>query len=269
MSIRLLTEKDRAVLHALAAQQPEQNLYLLGNLESVGFTQDFCTFWGDFSAGGTLRGVANRYFTGWSIYGLSNADWRALAALVDADPNAARLQDNPGGTPSLLPFLITYGAARIDVEELMRLDCAHFRAQEAPQGWRVRRAIPADLDALADFYAEAGDMARTRAGTERPLRDGRVFVAVDSFGHIGAAALTNAETRTQPLLAMIGGVYTAPALRGQGLGKAVCSALCASLCSGGTTPILYWQHPSAGRIYRALGFRPIGSWRSIWLVRQK
>ncbi len=146
----------------------------------------------------------------------------------------------------------------------MRLDGAYFAPHPAPATWQIRPAAAADLDALAGFYADAGDMSRSRAGIERPLRDGRIYVAVGSTGEIGAAALTNAET-TDPALAMIGGVYTAPAYRGLGLSKAVCSALCAELLTERKAPILYWKEPAAGHVYRALGFRPIGSWRAVRL----
>lgn len=268
MSAHTLGEADGAALRALVVRRPEINLFLLGNLETVGFHQPFCTFWGDFAEDGALRGVANRYFTGWSVFGRPDADWSALAALLDADPAAARLQDNPGGVDSLLPFVHHYAASRIDVEELMRLDAVSFQPQPTPAGWRIRRADDRDLDSLAALYAAAGDMQRPRAAVERPLRDGRVYIAVDRHETIAAAALTNAETRDAPALAMIGGVYTSPEYRALGLSKAVCSALCASLLDDGKIPLLYWQTPAAGHVYRALGFRAIGQWRSAWLQRK-
>ncbi len=267
MTTRKLGETDRAALRALARQQPENNLFLLGNLESLGLDRPFCTFWGDFAANGSLRGVANRYFTGWSLYGQTDADWSALAALIDADKDAERLQDNPGAIASILPFLRRCKAANVHVEELMRLEAADFAARPVPPGWQVRRATMGDLDALAALYADAGDMTRSRPGTERPLRDGRVYLALDEAGAVGAAALTNAEMQTPPRLAMVGGVFTPPAQRGRGLAASVCSVLCASLLADEITPVLYWKHPAAGHIYRELGFQPIGSWRSVWLER--
>jgi len=77
-----------------------------------------------------------------------------------------------------------------------------------------------------------------------------------------ATALTNAEIRHR---AMIGGVFTDPAVRGRGLSQAVCSALCAELLAEGKQPALYWANPAAGTVYRKLGFRLIGQWRSVWL----
>ncbi len=264
--IRPLQASDRGALEALLAQAPEHTLYFQGNIETLGFAADFCRFWGDFDAQGLLRGALNRYFTGWGVYGLPDADWPALAARIDADAAASRLQDNPGGIPSILPLLRRHRAVQVDEEELMRLDAADFRPQPAPPGVVVRRATMADLPGLVGLYADAGSMTRSPAGVERPLRDTTVFVAVVGEGgaaQVVSAALTNAEGRA---LAMVGGVYTPPEWRQRGYSRAVCSALCAQLLAAGKQPILYWKMPSAGRVYRTLGFRPIGTWRAVLLA---
>lgn len=274
--IRPLREADRAAAVALLRAAPYLNLYLLGNLESLGFDQPFCEFWGDFD-GPALRAVVNRYMQGWSVYGGADADWTGLAAVVDNHPvGAERLQDNPGGIPSFLPYLRRYDAPQVEEQHIMDLAEADFRPRPAPEGVRVRRASLADLGALVLFYSDAGSMSRSPLGVERPLRDSRLWLAEvggeadgetdgEADGEVVSAALTNAETRD---LAMIGGVYTPPQWRNRGLSQAVCSALCADLLAAGKRPVLYWDNPSAGRVYTKLGFRPRGVWRSAWLQRR-
>ena len=188
---------------------------------------------------------------GWVIYGEPDASWQELAAVMDSHPTPAdRLQDNPGGVASFVPYLRTYEAVHTVAEELMVLTQGDFRPGEALPGHTIRRAIAEDLDALVEFYADAGSMARSRAAVERPLRDLRVWVATRD-GAIYSAALTNAELATS---AMVGGVFTEPGSRNRGLGRAVCSALCADLLHEGKQPVLYWQAPAAGAVYRKLGF---------------
>ena len=135
-----------------------------------------------------------------------------------------------------------------------RVPCA------APPGIILRRATLDDVDALLQLYANAGDMRRVRT-IEYPICATRLWLAEQS-GEIVAAALTNAET---PSLAMIGGVYTAPSVRGRGYSQALCSALCRELLGDDKQPVLYWATPAAGAVYRKLGFRRIGEWRSVWL----
>ncbi|MCE7983925.1 MAG: GNAT family N-acetyltransferase [Caldilinea sp. CFX5] len=263
--IRPLTETDRAVTVRFLSSAPQLNLYMLGNLEKLGFTNAICEFWGDVveQAGvTTMRAVLNRYMTGWTIYGVGEADWGTLGAILDQHPAGAnRLQDNPGGIDSFLPYLQRYRAENIKIEEVMALHPADFQPVTAPKGVVIRRGTLADLPRLIEFYANAEHLSRSPAGVERPLRDTRLWLA-EQTGNMVATALTNAETNHW---AMIGGVYTPPAMRGRGLSQAVCSALCTELIAEQKQPILYWDTPAAGAVYRKLGFRATGTWRSVWL----
>ena len=264
--IRLLHEEDRAAAIALLAAAPQLTPYMGGNLEKLGFVRDFCEFWGDVveDPDGTvhLRAILNRYMTGWSVYGQSAADWRGLGQVLDAHPaGAVRLQDNPGGIDTFLPYLCRYYGEQTKVEELMDLSQANFRPMTPPADVTVRRGVMDDLPTLTRFYATACDMARPREAIARPLQDTRLWLA-EQNGNVLATALTNAEIQQ---MAMIGGVFTAPSARKRGLSQAVCSALCAELFAEGKQPALYWANPAAGAVYRKLGFRPIGHWRSVWL----
>ena len=266
--IRLLTEEDRARTIQYLSQAPHYNLYMLGNMDKLGFTHEFCEFWGDFADETndqpTLRGVLNRYMTGWTVYGESGADWQGLGAIVDShNIQAERLQDNPNGVASFLPYLQRYQEDHDEVEEVMALATTDFCPVPARNDVVIRRGRLSDLAKLATFYADAEHMTRTAAAVERPLRDTRLWLA-EADGQVLATALTNAETSN---LAMIGGVYTPVTARGRGLSQAVCSALCADLLADGKQPILYWSTPAAGAVYRKLGFRPCGQWRSVWLER--
>jgi predicted GNAT family acetyltransferase len=264
--IRLLTEADRAAVIALLQQAPALNLYMLGNLEQLGFQHELSQFWGDFAdeggESGQLRGILNRYMTGWDVYGLPTADWAALAQVIDMHPiQAVRLQDNPGGVPSILPYLKRYHAAQSGVETLMALTPDQFVPSPVPPGITVRRATMDDLPALVAFYARAENMTRTAPAVERPLRDTRLWMAM-AGEEILSTALTNAETQD---FAMIGGVFTKPSARKRGLSRAVCGALCPDLITSQRQPILYWRNPLAGSVYRQLGFQKIGQWRAVWL----
>src|SRR5690242_11704960 len=111
--IRRLVESDRESVSKLLSLAPHTNLYMLGNIEANGFGSDFCEFFGDVESG-QVRGVVNRYMTGWSVFGAADADWMGLGAVVDShEVRAERLQDNPGGIDSFLPFLQRYECASL------------------------------------------------------------------------------------------------------------------------------------------------------------
>jgi predicted GNAT family acetyltransferase len=266
--IRPLSETDHDVVVTFLSQAPQYNLYILGNLEKLGFDHAFCEYWGDFaddtqSKTPTLRGVINRYMSGWTIYGEPGTNWAGLAKTLDNHPiQAERLQDNPGGIDSFLPFLQRFTSEKTETEEVMTLERENLQPVNQIEGVTVRRGTMRDLARLTRFYGVAEHMTRSAAAVERPLRDTRLWLA-EADGEILSTALTNAETTA---LAMIGGVYTPPAARGRRLSQAVCHALCSDLIAAGKQPVLYWSTPAAGAVYRKLGFHACGQWRSIWLI---
>lgn len=268
--IRLLAAADYDPTYTFCNQNPALNLYFLGNLESLGLETDICQFWGSFDVAGEVNGVLNRYMDGWNIADGPGCDYQGFAHILDAHPaGAARLQDNTRYIPSFQPYLRHYRSVLELTEYLCDLDASDFNPASTPlrlhsgQAWPVRRATLADFDALCAFYLNAEDMARSPRGVERPLVHGRVFI-VELGQEIVSSVLTNAETRTA---AMIGGVYTPPQHRGQGYAGAAMVALCRSLLDDHLRPVLYYQHPAAGAIYRRLGFRDLGLWRSVRLER--
>ena len=168
--LRRVGEADRRAMVTLLAQAPQLNLYLLGNLESPGFDADYCEFWGDFDEAGRLRAVVNRYMNGWTLYGATDADWPRIGALMDDYPlSMERLQDNPGGVPSVLPYVQRYVAASVVEAEIMTLAAADFRPIPPPDGVEVRRATLVDLPQLITRYADAGSMRRAPAAARRAL----------------------------------------------------------------------------------------------------
>ena len=264
--IRPLTDSDYEQIYAFCERNAALNLYFLGNLESLGVESDICQFWGSFDDGDRLNGerltgVLMRYMDGWNIADAPGCDYPGFGRILDEHAVvAARLQDNTRHTDSFLPFLRRYQAALTQIEYLCELHPEDFNPTCKP--WPARRATLADYEALCDFYADAGHMSRNPRAVRRPLENGRVFV-VEVGGQIVSSVLTNAETKT---LAMIGGVYTPPRHRGQGYASAAMVALCRSLIDDGIRPVLYYENPGAGAIYRRLGFKDLGLWRSVRLA---
>ena len=257
----LLTNAHHDLIYSFCNQNPALNLYFLGNLEALGVESDICQFWGSFDGDGALTGVLMRYMDGWNIADGPGCDYAGLGQIVDAHPaGAARLQDNTRYVESFASFLHRYQEQEASIEYLCDLNQQDFTPTCKP--WPVRRAVMSDFDALCRFYADAGRMSRIPRGVERPLQDGRVFV-VEVENQIVSSVLTNAETRS---LAMIGGVFTPPAQRGNGYASTAMVALCSSLIADDIHPVLYYDNPAAGGIYRRLGFNDLGLWKSVHLA---
>lgn len=258
--IRRLVSADETELAAVLRRDPRNNLFLLGNLSSMGMEAPDLEYWGCHE-GDYLTGVLMRYRANWALYDAGVADFGAMAAVLDDHPAGARAITGQYD-------LVSRFWERVRRYESYEDHRSYFAVLDAvadlPGVGRARRATEADVPGVTALYAEAGEMARDAVGVQRVLAHGRIFVA-EQGGQIVSAALTNTETQD---MAMIGGVYTPPGLRNQGYATACMDALCRDLLREGIQPCLFYDNPRAGSIYRRLGFRDVGTWRLLRL-RQK
>jgi predicted GNAT family acetyltransferase len=131
----------------------------------------------------------------------------------------------------------------------------------------ARPATLADLDLLAELYAGAWSMYRSRASVANKLAQTRVFVVEEAAREreprrIASCALLNIEG---PDAGLIGGVFTRPASRGRGYAAACTAAISRDLQRDGKMPCLFYENPAAGRVYRRLGFEERAQWAVLYI----
>ncbi|MGE3728105.1 MAG: GNAT family N-acetyltransferase [Candidatus Sericytochromatia bacterium] len=134
-------------------------------------------------------------------------------------------------------------------------------------GLTIRQAETADLDKLFYFYKRSEGMeARSIESLKQTIKQDKLFY-IQKMGKVISAALTHCETTDA---ALIGGVYTPPAYRGKGYGKACVHGLLAALKAEGKTPCLFYEkhNAPAKALYKGLGFVPHGEWLIAELIYQ-
>lgn len=250
--IRPLVENDLTSVRRFLEPVQPGNIYIYSTLLHAGLSQPGLQFWGDFDEMHRLSAVLSRFGACWMLWHAGFADWTGLARTVLADGRPFYFS---GEATVLAPLQEILVGARTHDHEQMAL-CALEEAPPPLKVGEVRRANAGDLGALARFFAGAGEMRRSSVDLADTLCLRRVY-AVWRHGHVVSAAVTNAEA---PRIAVIGGVYTAPAYRRKGLSTACVGALAGELLAEGRTPWLYYRNESAGRVYRHLGFRMRGEW---------
>ncbi|MBT9549170.1 MAG: GNAT family N-acetyltransferase [Candidatus Sericytochromatia bacterium] len=155
---------------------------------------------------------------------------------------------------------------------LCRYEAQDFCFQSSPlpvlaHGLTVRQADVSDLDKLFYFYKRSEGMeARSIESLKQTIKQDKLFY-IQKMGKIISAALTHCETDQA---ALIGGVYTPPAYRGKGYGKACVHGLLAALKAEGKTPCLFYEkhNAPAKALYTGLGFVPHGEWLIAELIYQ-
>lgn len=263
--IRRLTEADAPAVADLCARYPLRMLTLRMHLEAYGYESDSLVVWGAFATDDTrLEGLIFRLN---NTFILADADGSCaikFAALIDSAQHVAGVRGTVETVTGVQANLQRHTSTNWEISICLRLLGPPQIAPEALAA--VHRATVEDLDSLADHYALAANMYRSRSNVASRLQTNRVFVVAeppDPAGPVVASALLNVEGRDAGL---IGGVFTQTHARGKGYAAACTAALSLDLQRDGKTPVLFFENPVAGRVYRRLGFEECGKWALLYLA---
>lgn len=264
MLVRPLQREDAAAFAALSGKDPFRYLTPRLNLEVYGYECGNARAWGAFQEEGALLGVLLRYSNTLLIADGDGATAPWFAPVADAEEGVAGIRGSCEAVLRLKAHLCRYKAVGLEDSTFLCLQRAPNCSAETLR-W-ARRAEADDLGPLADLYAGANPMYRSRANVAEKLRSNRVFVVEETSPgrprRIVTCALLNIESHDAGL---IGGVYTQPAARGRGFAAACTAALALDLQRDGKLPCLFYENPIAGRVYRRLGFEEQAHWSLLYV----
>lgn len=262
---RLTSEDEERLWARLRADEPA-NIFPIPDLEHFGWDSPLLSFHGVFREG-ELVGHLMRFGANASLA----CDVPAAVPFVQAWLRRERVRYVNGVRRYVEPVLAAFETDQVVRQEdsalaLLKRDSFRPHAVDRSPG-RVYRATSDDLDGATRAHVAAPDEFtqldfEERRGTLRAvLTDGwrRLFVAQAPDGTVAAAAQTIAEGAE---LAVVGGVVTDPAYRGQGYATACTAALCAELLDEGKRVYLFYSKGNvpAARAYASIGFEVIADW---------
>lgn len=264
LRVRRLHEKDRAELTAFLDADPGFSVFPRGNLEHFSLNATFVRYWGAFTSGrlsGVLMMVARRA----ALYAPAGIGMGRLAGVAAREG----VEFTMGRTELVDEVVAQCGRGRVQRREehyLAALRNAAGAGQPrvpTPAGALIRRGTPQDVPALTRLYLgsdgfEELDEEQVRRTMANRVHSMRTYVAVADRSLV-AACSTSAET---PHAAMIGGVWTSPAVRNRGYSTAVVAALSRELMEEGRRPYLFYlmDNAPAARVYGKVGFQVVGRW---------
>ena len=267
---RLLNVDDKAVFDQFCLRNPFRSLTMKLNIDKFGFQSQITSSWGAFRGSDSeLFGVMLHYGNTMIVIDRDGSSATEFTPIIDRTAGIAGIRATKESAVEIQALLRKYTPTDWEESFLMKLSIPPKIASETLS--LARRASLSDLEPLAALYSTAGLMFRPHSNVKQKLTETRVFVVDDielqadrnAKPRILACALLNVEGEDT---GMIGGVYTLPYARGRGYASACTAALSIDLQTDGKTPVLFYENPKAGSVYRSLGFENAGRWGVIYVA---
>lgn len=286
MEIRSLGPADMEALEAFLAPRLESSMFLIGNLRAVGLQDHGAPYEGTYVAAyeqGQMVAVVAHYWNRSLVLQAPVHVGPLCKAAAVASGRPVRGFIGPAAQVEQAMAALDVPAANAQLDERETLYGLSLSALRVPEPLargqvRGRRAGPGDVELVTEwrvaFSLESlGDedtptlWDQVRASVRRGVSEGRIWL-LEAGGLPVSTSGFNAAIREA---VQIGGVWTPPALRGRGYGRAVVAAsLLDARAEGVGRAVLFTglDNLPARRAYAALGFQPLGDYRLV-LLRQR
>ena len=286
MEIRSLGPADMEALEAFLAPRLESSMFLIGNLRAVGLQDHGAPYEGTYVAAyeqGQMVAVVAHYWNRSLVLQAPVHVGPLCKAAAVASGRPVRGFIGPAAQVEQAMAALDVPAANAQLDERETLYGLSLSALRVPEPLargqvRGRRAGTGDVELVTEwrvaFSLESlGDedtprlWDQVRASVRRGVSEGRIWL-LEAGGLPVSTSGFNAAIREA---VQIGGVWTPPALRGRGYGRAVVAAsLLDARAEGVGRAVLFTglDNLPARRAYAALGFQPLGDYRLV-LLRQR
>ncbi|MBP8855324.1 MAG: GNAT family N-acetyltransferase [Oscillospiraceae bacterium] len=258
--MRKLMENEREALLQYISAEPEQTLFIYGDIEVYGLAGDIVeVFCEDLPSGG-YDFVLLRYLDSYVFYSHHTA--------YNAEAVAAWVTKHGFDVFSGKAQVAAKAAALLPLKSCQNTFLARMGAmQAAPSAalCKVRALQVEDAAAIfdllvqiAEFGCDAAEREKEIAHYRQNLEKGGHAFGIFENDVLVSLAETSAEN---DISAMLIGVATLPSARGQGYATA-CVQKAAQFCfaAGRKYLCLFYDNPVAGKIYHKCGFEDIGEY---------
>lgn len=264
---RLLTEQDRERVLEYVSAEPEMAVFITGDIEQFGMREPVNVYAFE-NPDGSWDGIVLRFYANYVCY--STDPWfdaRAMASFI-RDSTGSSYFGSINGKYQVIAGLAGY-LDELDMRSLNLAKCTELKVDKvapAPDGTEIRRLTPDDYDELfallgtmdeyRGLYVDRRAIALAKQQKAADEAHGCLTYGAFSDGVLVSTAATSAVSSES---AMVVGVGTRDDMRGYGFATAVVARLCQEAFADGKKFLtLFYENPSAGRIYQRIGFEPAG-----------
>jgi RimJ/RimL family protein N-acetyltransferase len=281
--IRILKPSDETALEAFLLSCVESSMFLIGNMRTSGLIDNGQAYAGTYAAAfedERVVGVVAHYWNQNLVFQAPvhlDSLWRAV---VEASQRPIGGLIGPNDQVKAATEALGIDESKIQLDEIEKLYSLRLADLLVPEGLSSgrlsgRRIEARDLELIAKWEVAYSIEAlgekdspqlweKCRRSVERSIKEGRTWVLEDRGEPVACSSFNTAIKEA----VQVGGVWTPPALRRQGYGRAVVAAsLLDARLEGVEKAVLFTgeSNVAAQKAYAALGFKSIGDYRLLLL----
>lgn len=257
--IRKLNQDDNSKIIELVKDEPEFNLYIIGDIENHGYDKPFLDYYGEFDENGVLKAVMVRFFSIFTAYSKEDFDVNGFVEIIKSYDKFGMLTGKKEIVSKFEGSALNLPNPDVHFFAVLNKIDSSFKVKE---NIIVKKASLDDVERIVElknnikeFSSGSGDFKEILINEFKSGTAHAYYVELD--GKIISYAQSSAENS---MSAMVVSVMSSESLRGQGFASACVKALCEDMVKQGKTLCLYYKNPKAGGIYKRIGFRDIGIW---------
>lgn len=254
-------EKDRILNYI--QKEPEMTLFIYGDIENFGVDSENVNIYVEEKENqAEWDSLLLRYFDFYILYSTKKDYDTEAVYQVLKDKTVSCLSGKTELISRIAPY---FPEKTLESTYMCRCNRIHPCSQTLSQAV-IRKLTKSDLPQIMELYLLIDEFAATYRGREEKalqeaelkMDHGSLAYGVFEDNKLVSIAETSADNS---ISAMIVGVATHPDYRQKGYAMAVVSKLCqASFEKDRQFLCLFYDNPTAGKIYHKIGFEPIGEY---------
>jgi len=262
MTIRKCSEVDREEILDFVFEEPAFNLFLIGDIEAFGFAEPFQEIWACRNEKEQVNGVLLRYNESFIPYWKDEAFNPQLMVDVITHYVETVLMNSPfiiSGKDTMIKSIQLYFPKLTPKPTFFCELNSKERLQKVDK--KIKIATEEDAERIFELMETIDEFSISvpieRIAHKIRTKTGRIYYIEGEHEQMLSVAQTTAENSKS---AMIVGVATRKEYRGQGLMSQCLTQLCSDLLDEKKSLCLFYDNPSAGKVYHRVGFETIGQW---------
>jgi uncharacterized protein len=255
--IRKLTDHDHEQVLNFLIEEHSINLFIIGDLESFGYSSEFQEIWADFDEQNMIKAVLLRFHQSFIPYAKGEFDPSGFVSIMKRYSQPILLS----GKSDIVEKFEAFEDLQLGKKQVTYFaECRTDQFLHADE-FEFKKATIEDIDQIIELR-ESIDEFHIRSDARDILiqsmesNTSRTYFMAKN-GVITSCVSTTAENS---MSAMIVGVCTKKEYRRKGLATSIMQNLFKDVLNEGKTLCLFYDNPEAGRIYKRLGFKDIGMW---------